>query len=172
MPSWARGLSLGISRQVAPTKDSTLVDGCLSPRISRASRSIAVTKLLLARLRADVAFGLAGRAGIILHAPLVLVGAVLACSLRLRRHVRGNQAQERQHHDCSPSHHDFPGLATNLILWPAHTDRAPHGCGRKSAKMCWRNLDIFVHAQSPRQTECCAALGRKPSNGETAFPSY
>ena len=27
-----------------------------------------------------------------------------------------------------------------------------------------------VHAQSPRRVECCAALGRRSSNGETAVP--
>src|SRR6266403_1074931 len=27
-----------------------------------------------------------------------------------------------------------------------------------------------IHAQSPRQVECCAELGRRPSNGEPAYP--
>src|SRR5262245_46682821 len=27
-----------------------------------------------------------------------------------------------------------------------------------------------IHAQSPRPCECCAALGRKPSDGEPAYP--
>src|SRR6185295_7490802 len=28
----------------------------------------------------------------------------------------------------------------------------------------------IVHAQSPRHVECCAELGRNPSDGESAFP--
>src|SRR4029077_5917117 len=29
---------------------------------------------------------------------------------------------------------------------------------------------LFVHAQSPRQIECCAELGRRASEGESACP--
>src|SRR5712671_2670900 len=46
---------------------------------------------------------------------------------------------------------------------------------RAGANLCKRVIGEYrllsiVHAQSPRKTECCAELGREPSDGESAFP--